>query len=146
MPSDIMPDVPPVVQLSTPLPSTITRHLNKALRLPEVQRHGFTHPAQGHFLMLPPEFDLILAHEPKEIAQVLLEVIRQTSGWIGDGPGNRRLWVKLTYGHFARKGLLSRANAQRALNTAVERGYVRRRLVRDRTYEYAVHWQGVEYD
>jgi hypothetical protein len=146
MPTNILPDALPVVQLSTPLPSTIKRHLNRELRLPEVQRKGCTHPAHGHYLMLPPEFDLILAHEPKEVAQVLLEVIRQTSGWIGDGPGNRRLWVKLSYGHFARKGLLSRANAQRALNTAVERGYVLRRLVGDRTYEYAVHWQGVEYD
>lgn len=145
MPASMMPDVPPTVQLSTPLPSTIKRHINRELRLPEIQRKGFTHPAHGQFLMLPPEFDLILAHEPKEVAQVLLEVIRQTSGWIGDGPGNRRLWVKLSYGHFARKGLLSKANAQRALNTAVERGYVLRRQVGKFAFEYAVHWREVAY-
>src|SRR5262245_18880563 len=99
MPSDMMPDVPPVTQLSTPLPSTIKRHLNKELRLPEVQRKGFTHPTHGHYLMLPPEFDLVLAHEPTHLAQVILEVMRQTIGYIGEGPSDRRLWVKLSGGH-----------------------------------------------
>ena len=86
MPSATMPDVPPSLQLSTPLSSTIKRHLNRELRLPEVQRHGFTHPAHGHFLMLPPEFDLVLAHEPTHVAQVILEVMRQTVGWGGMAP------------------------------------------------------------
>ena len=86
MPSDTMPDVPSAVQLSTPLPSTIKRHLNRGLRLPEVQRHGFTHPEHGHYLMVPPEFDLVLAHEPTRVAQVILEVMRQTVGWVGMAP------------------------------------------------------------
>ena len=144
MPSDIMPDVPPVVQLSLPLPSTIKRHLNRELRLPEIQRHGLTHPADGHYLMLPPEFDLILAHEYRQVSQVILEVIRQTVGYVGDGPGNRRLWAKLPYGHFARKGLMAKGDAQRSLEIAVSKGYLQRRRT-GRGYEYAVTWQGVEY-
>jgi hypothetical protein len=144
MPSDIMPDVLPTVQLRAPLPSTIKRHINRELRLPEVQRKGFTHPAHGHYLMLPPEFDLVLAHEPTHVAQVILEVMRQTVGWIGEGPGDRRLWAKLAYGHFARKGLMAKGDAQRSLNLAVKKGYLQRRHAK-RGYEYAVTWQGVEY-
>jgi len=144
MPPDTMPDVPPIVQLSTPLLSTIKRHINRELRLPEVQRHGFTHPAHGHFLMLPPEFDLVLAHEYRQVSQVILEVMRQTIGWLGDGPGDRRLWAKLSYGHFARKGLMSRGDAQRSLAVAVEKGYLQRRRL-GRLWEYAVTWQGVDY-
>jgi len=144
MPSDTMPDVALPLQLSTPRPSTIKRHLNKALRLPEVQRHGFTHPAHGHYLMLPPEFDVVFDSEPRYVTRVILEAMRQTVGYVGDGPGNRRLWAKLSYGHFARKGIMDKADAQRSLALAVERGYLQRRKV-GRGYEYAVTWQGVEY-
>lgn len=144
MPDTTMPDVLPAVQLSTPLPSTIKRHINRELRLPEVQRKGFTHPAHGHYLMVPPEFDLVLAHEPTRVAQVILEVIRQTVGWVGNGPGNRRLWAKLSGGHLARKGTMDRDNANKALTVAVQKGYLQRRRV-GRGYEYAVTWQGIEY-
>ena len=144
MPSATMPDVPPLLQLSTPLPSTIKRHLNRELRLPEVQRHGFTHPAHGHYLMLPPEFDLVLAHEPTHVAQVILETMRLTIGWVGDGPGNRRLWAKLSGGHFAKKGVMDRDDANKSLTIAVKKGYLQRRRV-GRGYEYAVTWQGIAY-
>lgn len=144
MPSDMMPDMPPVVQLSTPLPSTIKRHLNRALRLPEVQRKGFTHPAHGHYLMLPPEFDVVFDSEPHHVTRVILEVMRQTVGYVGDGPGNRRLWAKLSGGHFARKGIMDRNDARKSLAVAVQKGYLHRRRV-GQNYEYAVTWQGVEY-
>jgi hypothetical protein len=132
-------------QLSIPLPSTIKRRLDRGLRIPEIQRHGFTHPTHGHFLMLPPEFDLVLAHEPPQVAQVILEVMRQTVGYIGDGPGNRRLWAKLSGGHVARKGLMDRSDAKKSLAIAVSKGYLHRRRT-GQNYEYAVSWRGIEYD
>ena len=94
--------------------------------------------------MLPPEFDLVLAHEPTHVAQVILEVMRQTVGWVGEGPDNRRLWAKLSGGHFAKKGILDRDNANKGLTAAVKKGYLQRRRI-GRGYEYAVTWQGVEY-
>ena len=50
------------------------------------QQHGITHPKDGYWLMLPREFDAILALEHKAVAQVVLEVLRQTIGRVGDGP------------------------------------------------------------
>ena len=42
---------------------------------------GFTHPENGHFLMMPKEFKAILSLEKKAVAQVVYEIIDQTIGW-----------------------------------------------------------------
>jgi hypothetical protein len=86
----------------------------------------------------------VLAHEPTHVAQVILETMRLTIGWVGDGPSNRRLWAKLSGGHFAKKGIMDRDDANKSLTIAVQKGYLQRCRV-GRGYEYAVTWQGVEY-
>jgi hypothetical protein len=50
------------------------------------QQHGFTHPKEGCWVMLPTEFDATLALEDKAVAQVVLEVRRQTLGTVVYGP------------------------------------------------------------
>ena len=37
---------------------TVKRQLEISLTLPQIQKHGFTHPRDGYFLMLPREFDV----------------------------------------------------------------------------------------
>ena len=50
------------------------------IALHRVREFGFTNPDEGHYLLLPPEFDAILALETKAVAQIVLEVLRQTVG------------------------------------------------------------------
>jgi hypothetical protein len=59
------------------------------LVLEAAQQHGITHPTLGGFLQLPREFDAILALEHKAIAQVVLEVLRQTIGTVVYGQDGR---------------------------------------------------------
>src|SRR5438874_4469986 len=91
---------------------TVKRQLEITLTLPQIQQHGFSHPQNGYWVMLPREFDVVLALESKAVVQVILEVLRQTIGYPGDGPQERRIWVEFSYSHFARKGLMSRGAAQ----------------------------------
>jgi hypothetical protein len=56
---------------------------------------GFTPPSEGFWVMLPKEYDAILALEPKAVAQVVLEVLRQTIGTVErlpDGRAKRKEW------------------------------------------------------
>jgi len=94
--------------------------------------------------MLPPEFDVVFDSEPHYVTRVILEVMRQTVGWVGEGPDNRRLWAKLSGGHFAKKGIMDQHNAMKSLVIAIQKGYLKRRRA-GRGYEYAVTWKGVEY-
>ena len=48
------------------------------IALHRVREFGFTNPDEGHYLLLPPEFDAILALETKAVAQIVLEILRQT--------------------------------------------------------------------
>ena len=123
---------------------TVKRQLELTFTLPQIQKHGFTHPQNGYWVMLPREFDVVLALEPKAVAQVILEVLRHTIGYPGDGPGERKLWVALSYGHFARQGRMSRSTAQRALQQAVKAGYLRQRTTGANQREYALKWRGIE--
>ena len=123
---------------------TVKRQLEFSLTLPQIQQHGFTHPQNGYWVMLPREFDVVLALEPKAVAQVILEVLRCTIGYPGDGPHDRRLWVVLSYSHFARKGLMSRGAAQRGLHEAMSRGYLLRRAISAKAFEYAIRWKGIQ--
>jgi len=120
----------------------VKRQLEAALTLPSIQQYGFTHPQNGFFVMLPAEFDTVLAFEDKSVAQVILEVLRQTVGKPGDGPGARGQWAALPYGHFALTGRLPRSTAKWALNKAVEKGYLLRRRC-GRSFEYALKWKNM---
>ena len=67
-----------------------------------IKAFGFTSLDEGRYLLLPAEFDAILALETKAVAQIVLEILRQTVGWVdpsGDrderGKRKRRLWAKL---------------------------------------------------
>jgi hypothetical protein len=124
---------------------TIKRLLDATIKLPPLSRDGFRHPGQGRWVMLPEEFALVLAHEPKAVTQVLLEIYFQTVGVPGEGPGGRKLWARLSTRHFVRKGLMSHRDARNGLQQAVEKGYIYRRPCGKRAYEYAIHFKDIQY-
>ena len=116
------------------------------LPLKRLRRYGFT-PYFGEekrFLMTPPEFDLVLACEARQVAQVIHEVLRQSVGYPGDSADGRREWVALSFRHFERRGLLSHQDAKIALDYAVEQGYLLRRRRGQQRLEYAMHYRHVD--
>jgi len=106
------------------------------------QQHGITHPKDGFWTMLPKEFDAILALEHKAVAQVVLEVLRQTIGAVGDGQDGRQEWATISYRQFARAGLMTSKAAQRGIQEALAKHYIVRRPVGARRYQYAIRWRG----
>jgi hypothetical protein len=113
------------------------------LDIRRLRRDGFT-PYFGEekrFFMTPPEFDLVLACESRQVAQVIYEVLRQSVGYAGDGEHGRREWVTLSQRHFERRGLMSQSQAERALRYAVEQGYLLRRRCGRQRWEYALHYR-----
>jgi hypothetical protein len=113
--------------------------------LQAAQQHGFTPPQAGHWLMLPPEFAAVLALEHKAIAQVVLEILQQTIGTVEygqDGHSGRKEWAPLTKRHFVRAGILSRSQAEMGLKQALAKGYITRRSLGARRFEYAIRWKG----
>jgi hypothetical protein len=138
---------------------TVKRRLEASVTLPQIQKHGFTHPANGRFLMLPWEFDVVLALETKAVSQVLLAVLRSTIGYPGDGPKDRAIWAEISTYDLASTGFMSRGAAQRGLRDALKKGYLLRREIvqADATeeadapenahvvrYEYAVKWKIIQ--
>jgi len=113
------------------------------LPLTRLRRHGFT-PYFGEdkqFLMIPPEFDLVLACESRRVAQVIYEVMKQSVGRSGDGTHGRREWVALSFRRFERRGLMDHQNAKMALDYAVDKGYLLRRPRGRQRWLYAVHYR-----
>jgi hypothetical protein len=116
------------------------------LALHSVKESGFTHPDEGRYLLLPPEFDAILALETKAVAQVVLEVLRQTVGWVdpsgekdAQGRRKRRLWARLGHKHFEFIcGSTSQAHI--GLKRALQEGYIIRRPCPS-GFEYSVKWR-----
>jgi hypothetical protein len=116
------------------------------LALHRVREFGFTSPDAGHYLLLPPEFDAILALETKAVAQIVLEVLRQTVGRVdpsGDiderGNRKRRLWAKLGHKHFEFI-CGSSSQAHTGLKKALNEGYILRRPCTG-SFEYSVKWR-----
>ena len=145
---------PPQPRRPRPRTSTLTPYQAKRAAMEDMEirrlrRDGFT-PYFGdekRFLMTPPEFDLVLACEPRQVIQVIHEVLKQSVGYSGDGEHGRREWVALPLRHFERRGLMGRHAAQDALDHAVEQGYLLRRPRGKRRWtmwEYAVHYRQVD--
>jgi hypothetical protein len=116
------------------------------LALHSVRTFGFTHPNEGRYLLLPPEFDAILALETKAVAQVVLEVLRQTVGWVDPsgetddlGRRKRRLWARLGHKHFEMI-CGSASQAYTGLKRALQEGYILRRPCKG-GFEYSVKWR-----
>jgi len=108
-----------------------------------VQTFGWTHPSTGHFLMVPTkEYQALQALETKAVAAGVWELMQQTIGWEGIGPGGRREWAPLSVRHFDRAGILSRKQAERGINRALAKGYIERRRLGARGYEYRLRWKG----
>jgi hypothetical protein len=126
-------------------PYTRKRSLLHTVALEALRREGLPHPGKDGFLMLPKWFSTILACEPHTVAQVILEVLEQTVGYVGDGPDNRRAWAPLSYRHFERKGLMGRDAARHALVCAVKAGYLVTRPGKRRSQEYAVRWKALDF-
>ena len=122
---------------------SVKRQIRQSLTLPRLQQHGFTHPQNGYWLMMPQDFAVLVAYETKAVVQVVLEVLQRTIGAVGDGPGGRKLWAELSTWECAKTGLMSHSAAQRGLKDAVERGYILRRSCEGH-YEYALRWKGME--
>jgi len=72
--------------------------------------------------------------------------MRLTVGYVGDGPGGRRLWAPISVRHFERRGLLAKRHAQEALQIALDKGYIKRFPRGKRGYLYAVNWEKVNYE
>lgn len=115
-----------------------------------VQEHGFTHPSWGGWLQLPREFDAILALERKPVAQIVLEVMRRTVGYVdpsgavdAQGRPARVEWAPLTHQHLTAICGGSPSNAQAGLKIALAKRYIERRRAQDRPhgpYEYRIRW------
>jgi hypothetical protein len=122
---------------------TVKRQLEASLTLPQIQKHGFTHPRDGYFLMLPREYDVVAALETKAVALVVLAVLRRTLGVPGDGPQGRKEWTQFSTHILADAALISHSQAVRGLAEAIQKGYLVRRRV-GRSWEYAIRWRGVQ--
>jgi len=122
---------------------TVKRQLEASLTLPQIQKHGFTHPRDGYFLMLPREYDVVAALETKAVALVVLAVLRRSIGVPGDGPQGRKEWVQLSERAMADAALISYSQARQGLAQAVCKGYLLRRRM-GRSWEYAIRWRGVQ--
>ncbi len=107
------------------------------LLLHRAKMFGFTHPNQGGWLMLPPEFDAVLSLETKAVAQIVLEILRQTVGYY-DEKTDRRQRAKLSHTHFYKLGL-SKSQTNIGLKTALQNGYIIRHKSGD-GYEYSIHF------
>lgn len=53
---------------------SIRRQAKQSLMLPRLQQHGFTHPQNGYWVMLPQDFALLVAYETKAALQEHLAV------------------------------------------------------------------------
>jgi hypothetical protein len=122
---------------------TVKRQLEASLTLPQIQKHGFTHPRDGYFLMLPREYDVVAALETKAVALVVLAVLRRSIGVPGDGPQGRKEWVQLSERAMADAALISYSQARQGLAQAVCKGYLLHRRM-GRSWEYAIRWRGVQ--
>ena len=116
------------------------------LALSSVKQFGFSPPDEGRYLLLPPEFDAILALETKAVAQIVLEILRQTIGWIDPshekderGRYKRRQWVRLGHKHFEFI-CGSASQAYTGLKKALQEGYITRRPCKD-GFEYSIKWR-----
>jgi hypothetical protein len=107
-----------------------------------VQTFGFTHPSSGRYLMVPKEFQAIMILETKAVAAVIWEIMQQTIGWEGNGPGGRREWAPLTLRYFVRARILSMSKAEEGIKQALAKGYIERRPLGARRFEYRLHWKG----
>ncbi len=130
--------------ISSVNPDTIKHFLDANFKLPPLGQHGITHPMHGDWCMLPKDFIPIFVHESKAVTLVMLEILFQTIGRSGDGPGERKLWAKLSIRHFARKGLMSRSQAEAGVKEALAKGYILRRSYGNQGFEYRIHFQDIE--
>src|SRR4029453_12858116 len=55
-----------------------------------VRRDGFTHPADGNFVMLPKEFGAIISLEDKCVLQIIYHIMCETIGWADPAGGAGR--------------------------------------------------------
>jgi hypothetical protein len=138
-----MPHSSVASSLSRVYKHTVKRQLEASLTLPLIQKHGFTHPANGYFLMLPREYDVVAALETKAVALVILAILRRTIGVVGQGPRERGEWVKLSLHALADATLLPYSQAVVGLQEALKKGYVQRRKA-GRSWEYSVRWRGTQ--
>jgi hypothetical protein len=150
---------PRVVKVSDPPPAPVVpeealppqrerepRKSGRYIALHSVKEFGFTSPDDGHYLLLPPEFDAILALETKAVTQIILEVLRQTIGWVdssgsidANGHRKRREWARIGHKHFEFI-CGSSSQAHTGLKRTLQEGYIIRRSCRD-GFEYSVKWR-----
>jgi hypothetical protein len=129
-------------QLASSLIVRVTHPVFEMVR-DAVRRDGFTHPEQGYFIMLPREFEALLALENKAVVQVVFLILRETIGWTDeDGRHRRREWVQLGQKHFE-VTCGSKSQGFYGVKTAIQKGYILRRPYKN-TFEYSIRWKEKE--
>lgn len=128
---------------SNKAPKLSIRHPVFEMVCETVRLNGFTHPEQGQFIMLPREFEALLALEKKAVVQVVFLILRETIGWMDeDGRYQRREWVQLGQRHFE-VTCGSKSQGFYGVKTAIQKGYILRRPCKN-SFEYSIRWKGEE--
>jgi hypothetical protein len=134
---------------AAPIPEPSKRVTGLQAILHHLQAFGFTHPSKGGWLQLPPEYDALLALERKAVAQVVLEVMRQTIGFVdrdgepdAQGRPARVEWAILTHKHFQLALGASPTQVNTGIKIALERKYLERKYAGRGRWEYRIRWQG----
>jgi hypothetical protein len=133
---------PPVDRGTPPDPLALLKSRNPVFEFVRnsVRLCGFTHPEEGNFVMLPREFEAILALENKAVAQVVLYIIRETIGWADEhGRHQRREWVQLGQKHFEIV-CGSKSQGFYGVKTALQKGYIIRRPHKN-SFQYSIRWK-----
>jgi len=126
-------------QLASSLTVRVTHPVFEMVR-EAVKRDGFTHLEQGQFIMLPREFEALLALENKAVVQVVFLILRETIGWTDEnGRHRRREWVQLGQKHFE-VTCGSKSQGFYGVKTAIQKEYILRRPYKN-TFEYSIRWK-----
>ena len=87
-----------------------------------------------------------LAEEPEHVSQVILAVLTLMYAGENGDVSLEKVWVRISAGDIARRGLMHRSNAAKALQDAVLKGYLlRRKHTHARGYEYTVRLRWTDY-
>ena len=91
--------------------------------------------------MLPKQFKAILALETKAVAQICLEILEQTIGWV-EADGSRKEWARLSSMDFQIGSAMSYSQVQTGIKIALKKAYIIRRKV-GKLYEYSLRFRDI---
>lgn len=72
--------------------------------------------------------------------KVISIILRQTVGWVGDGPDGRKKWDVISYSQFMRKAGIASPNViSDVIKELLRMGIIRRERVGKQDYEYSLN-------